>query len=156
MANRQMGRSADTDPSGCAQDHGTIMCHLPKETKGLHFADLDMLTKLLTVSKKKSPFDVSKSLQSDGLSPLIEVISSAVDGPDPDEEEGESATFEQYQTSDLPSLQIGKPRYGFNNNFEDFLTAFANEIPDLVQIQQADVTPESQRAGNAGSIAALH
>ena len=32
------------------KDHGTITCHVPKEIKGEHFEDLDLVSKLLAVS----------------------------------------------------------------------------------------------------------
>ncbi|KAI9208549.1 SHQ1 protein-domain-containing protein [Polychytrium aggregatum] len=151
---------------------GEIVATLPKVTKGQHFPDLDLLTKLLA-PKNPAPeaFNLvsntmdtaglpSVSLLGDRQRPLIEVISDPATQPNhkPDsmeeDEAGEDAPdapedfdWDLPQTVQEEAELMTEARYGFNNSHSENaaqLMELCHEVLDLADINTS--TPASRRS----------
>lgn len=122
------------DPSS-----GEFVVKLSKGTKGEHFPDLDLLTKLL--ARKGEP-DASKAPKK----PLIEVVSSEdYEGKD---EMQEAVDFNWELPQELPeeTINLGMAVYGFNSLHTGYfrhVNETANEINELDNPETS--TPKSRR-----------
>lgn len=94
----------------------TVKCKVAKQTKGEHFADLDMLNKLLATKKEQEKAGIQEVADESG---------------DDDEEELDwDIEIEQQPPSLLDSI-----KYGFNNQYNEIVGVSAqagNEINELV------------------------
>ncbi|KAI8143646.1 box H/ACA snoRNP assembly protein Shq1 [Fennellomyces sp. T-0311] len=125
---------AKYDPSS-----GQFIVRVTKETKGEHFSDLDLLSKLLARKGEASEEPKKK--------PLIEVIGGDDNDQQPDEEIQEAIDFNWELPQELPSAEIlTTASYGFNNQYSGYFTHVQetmNEINDIPDPEKS--TPESRR-----------
>ncbi|KAJ3044288.1 Hsp90 cochaperone shq1 [Rhizophlyctis rosea] len=142
-------------------DKGEITVKLPKETKGQHFADLDLLTKLM--ESKGQAASVGGTAAATGpatdgtptIKPLIEVIGGSADAA----MESESAPGESVDSDDedeefdwefpqeAPKLALSTgAQYGFNNAYSGHGSHLSQIARDIVEIDDLDTsTPSSRR-----------
>ncbi|KAK3811997.1 MAG: SHQ1 protein-domain-containing protein, partial [Benniella sp.] len=117
---------------------GELTVVLAKETPGEHFADLDMLTKLLVRT--------SDSPEKQARKPLIEVISSGetLEGTqklDKDEE------FDWEMPQEIKQEVFSDVRYGFNNRYSGFFAHVqetANDVLDVYDPEHATLETRRQ------------
>ncbi|MEE6502476.1 hypothetical protein FKM82_004531 [Ascaphus truei] len=112
---------------------GIFTVRTPKETPGQHFEGLDLLTSLLAPKGTRS----SRS--------LVEEIGSPNEFADEEEEEFdwqiEQTPFEQSAADALNS----HCSYGFGNLRAGVFTRLQDELNDVIDLRDPDVTPASER-----------
>ena len=131
---------------------GNLTVYLPKAETGHIFGDLDMLTKLLTQPKAKSPPKRDKFR----APPLIEVIDKedrdaigedgnmdAIESSSQDEGD-DRWIFPQDIRSESLLGQGGA--YGFNNKYKGIFADLTGEMGDLLQIQDPENLSEDERS----------
>ncbi|ORX55567.1 SHQ1-domain-containing protein [Hesseltinella vesiculosa] len=145
------GRIVEDDDADAKYDpsSGEFTVRVSKENKGEHFADLDLLTKLLARRGE------SEAAQLTPKKPLIEVLSSeSFDGSDdaPSKEElQEAENFnwelpQQVPADDEPIL-LHSSHYGFNAQYQGFFTHVHETANDINDIQEPEKsTVESRKA----------
>jgi len=137
------------------QAHGTLVAHLPKVEPGQHFPDLDLTTKLLQMRLRTGQASMTSSLAAgmnalpvrhDGP-PRISVLSSRSAGSgQEDEDEDEDDLKIEFETEEDISLKVGTHVfYGFNRKYTQVLGRFREEFVDVLELPEADSTPEEQR-----------
>ncbi|KAL8212707.1 UNVERIFIED_CONTAM: Hsp90 cochaperone shq1, partial [Gekko kuhli] len=116
-------------------DKGIFTIKLPKETPGAYFEGLDMLTALLAPKKSRS------------AKPLIQEI-DAGNGEGEQEEEEEDFDWEVEQTpyeesrEDHLSSSCG---YGFGNQKSGVFRRLQEELNEVIDIQNPDITSIDER-----------
>ena len=153
--------------------NGTIVATLLKETRGEIFEGLDLTTALMRPSEL--PADVAAAARSGSIAPTIEVLSSetfddepadgATEGAQEPEGAGSSsptgprppapsasatsaaaaAEDEEALASELCSLSLVAPRYGFNRLYAGVFRDLRDEIGDVLDIADPERTPERER-----------
>ncbi|KAH6582912.1 hypothetical protein BASA61_008324 [Batrachochytrium salamandrivorans] len=142
-------------------DKGTVTLTIPKEIPGLHFEDLDMLTKLMgikPVSKDSAHTLIADLASGSGKfrplarAPLIQEqdSSSHIDEQPKDEDISATSSLEfdwNYpQQLPEPTATLTGALYGFNNQYSGFsanIEQVANEVLDVKDLDHS--TPESRR-----------
>ncbi|KAG8436024.1 hypothetical protein GDO86_007211 [Hymenochirus boettgeri] len=116
-------------------DDGTINIRAPKETPGQHFEGLNLLTSLLAPKGSRS----SK--------PLIEEIGSSKDVIEEDDDGGEFDWQIEQTPFVEPSDDILKSQctYGFGNLRTGVFTRLQEELTDVIDLRDPDVTPTCER-----------
>ncbi|RWS09579.1 protein SHQ1-like protein [Dinothrombium tinctorium] len=111
-------------------DSNTFCVKLPKLNEGEHFEDLDMITKLLTVSDdmKMKTF----------LAPKVEVSDSCEKNDCECDEEEYDWHFEQKQWTESDQLSLNGEKYGFANNYTGVFARFGEELHSLVDIRDPE------------------
>ncbi|XP_075526127.1 protein SHQ1 homolog isoform X1 [Dermacentor variabilis] len=107
-------------------DNGTYVVHMPKQSPGQVFTDLDLLTKLLAPSPRAA-----------SARPVIEVLEnrSATDEEPPEVEEDWHVEQMPWTPQDEVSLLEGSVRkYGFDRQRTGVIARFKEEMSDLVDI----------------------
>ncbi|KAL2915200.1 hypothetical protein HK105_205307 [Polyrhizophydium stewartii] len=152
-------------------DKGIVSLKIPKETAGEHFADLDMLTKLMDIrggpADAKSAAEAAASASGPAAvlaalgaraapqsarAPLIQEqdAPSALD-MQPNDQDGEEEEIDWSFPQMLPPEPLeglNGAKYGFNNQYSGYaqtLYQVATEVLDVVDLDTS--TPESRRAG---------
>jgi protein SHQ1 len=140
---------AENGTDTCKYDieSGIMIVNLPKKNHGEHFADLNMMTKLLSGSnKQKEPKPKS----------LIEVIG---DEPNAENEEFEydwEQTVPKPLKTDSSLLELEEeqihvqvnnhPTYGFDNSHQQFFTSLGSDyVAEVISLRDPDTTPNEQR-----------
>ena len=113
-------------------ESGILLCTLPKENKGEFFPNLNLITTLLKERSKDFP-TVPSSKQQPHI-PLIEVISSTDETPEPEETKDKS----------IEILIPTPPKYGFNNAYSQVFIHLKEEMNDI-----CDLDIESIIKGNS-------
>ncbi|KAI8064373.1 SHQ1 protein-domain-containing protein [Gongronella butleri] len=145
------GRIVEDDDAKASYDPsaGQFTVQVAKETKGEHFEDLDLLTKLLA---RRGEDNAAKQTPK---KPLIEVLASESfsgndeDAPSKEElKDAENFNWElpQQLPSDEPSILLQSANYGFNQQYQHYFTHVhetANDINDITEPEKS--TPESRR-----------
>ena len=108
------------------RENNRLSVWIPKLTPGEHFDGLDMLTKLLT-HRRELPGRIEE------LSRTYSEDSSA----------GEATTAPADESGLLQNVL--KPKYGFGNGFSDFFEPLQEDLPEIVDILQPDITPAADR-----------
>ncbi|KAG1100734.1 hypothetical protein G6F42_017613 [Rhizopus arrhizus] len=127
------------DPSA-----GQFNIRVTKETKGEHFADLDLLTKLLARTGEKTT-----ATGNEPKKPLIEVV-GGVDNDQMNEDEIQDAIdFNWELPQEVPStdeqLSI-TTHYGFNNQYNGYFTHVHETMNEINEINEPEKsTVESRR-----------
>jgi protein SHQ1 len=113
-------------------ESGEVTLHLPKETPGLFFDDLDLLTKLM---------DIKPAAEEKNKGPLVQMMES----DEIDEGVEEELDWNLVQT--LPQEEITNgATYGFNNLYQGYgsnIHELAKEILDISDLDSS--TPHSRR-----------
>lgn len=129
------GRIVEDDDSKAVYDPsvGQFTIRVTKETKGEHFPDLDLLTKLLARTGEKTT----------EKKPLIEVIGSTDTAPleESDIQEAIDFNWELPQTLQTDDLSVSAS-YGFNNQYQGYfkhVQETMNEINDISQPEKSTV-----------------
>ncbi|XP_077181304.1 protein SHQ1 homolog isoform X1 [Paroedura picta] len=114
-------------------DKGIFTIKLPKETPGTYFEGLDMLTALLAPKKSRS------------AKPLVQEI-DAGNGEEEQEEEEFDWEIEQtpYEGSSEDHLS-SSCGYGFGNQKSDVFRRLQEELSEVIDIKNPDVTPADER-----------
>ncbi|XP_034296454.1 protein SHQ1 homolog [Pantherophis guttatus] len=114
-------------------DSGIFTIHLPKETPGEKFDGLDMLTALLAPKKSRS------------AKPLVEEM----DAPDEENmEEEEEFDWEIEQTLQKDNLEDSlcpSGSYGFGSQKSGVFRRLQDELNEVVDVKNPDITPASER-----------
>nr|XP_034962516.1 protein SHQ1 homolog isoform X2 [Zootoca vivipara] len=116
-------------------DTGVFTIHLPKEVPGENFDGLDMLTALLAPKKSRS------------AKPLVEEMGAA-NQEEEEEEEEEEFDWEIEQTPYVESKDspLGSPcTYGFGNLKSGVFRRLQDELNDVIDIKNPDVTSAAER-----------
>ncbi|KAM4720917.1 protein SHQ1 homolog [Rhinophrynus dorsalis] len=115
-------------------DEGIFTVCIAKETPGQHFEGLDLLTSLLAPKGSRS----SK--------PLVEEIGSSNENPEEDEEEEFDWQIEQTPFEE-PSADVTNSQctYGFGNLRTGVFRRLQEELNDVIDLRDPDVTPASER-----------
>ncbi|KAI9354981.1 SHQ1 protein-domain-containing protein [Pilaira anomala] len=127
------------DPSA-----GQFTIRVTKETKGEHFPDLDLLTKLLARTGETS-------IQSNQpKKPLIEVVGGSTEENTLGETEIQDAIDFNWElpqeVSATPELSV-TAQYGFNNQYHGYFTHVQETMNEINEISEPEKsTPESRRA----------
>ncbi|KAJ8660463.1 hypothetical protein O0I10_003921 [Lichtheimia ornata] len=136
------GNLVEDDDSRATYDpsSGQFTVKISKETKGEHFPDLDLLTKLLA-RKGEASTDKPKK-------PLIEVIgeTSSEEHPPRDPDIQDAIDFNWELPQDMPSQQeiltSSSASYGFNNQYSGYFQHVhetANEINDITEPEKSTI-----------------
>ncbi|XP_069592576.1 protein SHQ1 homolog isoform X2 [Ranitomeya imitator] len=115
-------------------DDGVFTLQVPKETPGQQFEGLNLLTSLLAPKGART------------CKPLIEEMGSASEAPEEEEEEEfdwqiEQTPFEE-PSSDALHSHCG---YGFGNLRAGVFGRLQEELNDVIDLRDPDVTPASER-----------
>ncbi|XP_053234152.1 protein SHQ1 homolog [Podarcis raffonei] len=116
-------------------DTGVFTIHLPKEVPGENFDGLDMLTALLAPKKSRS------------AKPLVEEMGAEIQEEEEEEEE-EEFDWEIEQTPYVESKDspLCSPcTYGFGNLKSGVFRRLQDELNDVIDIKNPDVTPAAER-----------
>ncbi|XP_062977988.1 protein SHQ1 homolog [Elgaria multicarinata webbii] len=116
-------------------DTGMFTVHLPKEIPGEMFEGLDMLTALLAPKKSRS------------AKPLVEEMASGADNEE-DMEEEEEFDWEIEQTlyeESRETLLCSTCTYGFGNQKSGVFSRLQDELNDVIDIKNPDLTPAVER-----------
>ena len=113
------------------RENNRLSVWIPKMTPGEHFDGLDMLTKLLTHRKE--------------LPGRIEELSSTYASGDSAEPAAAESSTEQPRDESGLLQSVLKPKYGFGNGFSDFFEPLQEDLPEIVDILQPDITPAADR-----------
>ncbi|EMP28834.1 Protein SHQ1 like protein [Chelonia mydas] len=118
-------------------DKGIFTVRLPKETPGQYFDGLDMLTALLAQKKSRS------------AKPLVEEIGTSAElAEEEEEEEEEEFDWEIEQT---PYHEIAESTlhlqccYGFGNLKSGVFQRLQDELSDVIDVKDPDLTPADGR-----------
>ncbi|KAI8063711.1 SHQ1 protein-domain-containing protein [Gilbertella persicaria] len=132
---------ASYDPSA-----GQFTIRVTKETKGQHFADLDLLTKLLARTGESS------AKTKEPKKPLIEVVSSSNEeqqAPLEDTEIQDAIDFNWELPQELPSADSElnlNAHYGFNNQYNGYFKHVQETLNEINEIHEPEKsTAESRR-----------
>ncbi|KAI8393944.1 SHQ1 protein-domain-containing protein [Radiomyces spectabilis] len=138
------GNLVEDDDSKAVYDPsaGEFTVKISKETKGEHFQDLDLLTKLLARKGE------SVSAEAKGKKPLIEVVGGDAMDTEPISELKDAENFNWELPQELPQdeLLVQSSCYGFNNQYNGYFTHVEetpNEINDIPAPEKS--TTESRR-----------
>ncbi|KAJ2998371.1 Hsp90 cochaperone shq1 [Globomyces sp. JEL0801] len=129
-------------------DTGYIILHIPKETPGLYFEDLHLLTKLMDI---KPSDKISQK-------PLIEVIGPSTEsnvqtGENDMEEDEMDWSYEQ----SLPILQDGNTaKYGFNHSYQGYGISLQQIAHDIIDIRDIDSSTITSRREDRIAIEEIH
>ncbi|XP_073425799.1 protein SHQ1 homolog [Dendrobates tinctorius] len=113
-------------------DDGVFTLHVPKETPGQEFKGLNLLTSLLAPKGART------------CKPLIEEIGSASEAPEEEEEfdwQIEQTPFEEPSSDGL----LSHCGYGFGNLRAGVFGRLQEELNDVIDLRDPDVTPASER-----------
>ncbi|KAM6469173.1 protein SHQ1 homolog isoform 2-T2 [Liasis olivaceus] len=116
-------------------DSGIFTIHLPKEIPGEKFDGLDMLTALLAPKKSRS------------AKPLVEEM-GAPDEENMEEEEEEEFDWEVEQTLQEESTEdplCPSATYGFGSQKSGVFRRLQDELNEVVDIKNPDLTPAAER-----------
>ncbi|KAM3914600.1 protein SHQ1 homolog [Leptodactylus fuscus] len=114
-------------------DDGIFTVQVPKETPGQQFEGLDLLTSLLAPKGTRT------------CKPLIEEIGSANEDPEDDEEEFDWQ-IEQTPYEEPSCDALNSPcSYGFGNLRSGVFRRLQEELNDVIDLRDPDVTPASER-----------
>ncbi|KAI9323621.1 SHQ1 protein-domain-containing protein [Dichotomocladium elegans] len=130
--------SATYDPSA-----GQFTVKVSKETKGEHFPDLDLLTKLLARRGEPAAATTGSSSADQPKKPLIEVVGETNNA---DFQEAIDYNWELPQELPAEELLMSNASYGFNNHYSGYfkhVRETANEINDLSDPEKSSA--ESRR-----------
>uniref|UniRef100_A0A3Q2XUJ3 Protein SHQ1 homolog n=1 Tax=Hippocampus comes TaxID=109280 RepID=A0A3Q2XUJ3_HIPCM len=117
-------------------DKGLFTVHIPKETSGVHFEGLQMLTSLLAPRGSRS------------AKPLLEDINCHESGANDDAEDEEESDWQVEQEvyverseEELSALQ----KYGFGNKRSGVFGRLQEELSDVVDVKNPDSTTTTER-----------
>ncbi|XP_039189448.1 protein SHQ1 homolog isoform X1 [Crotalus tigris] len=114
-------------------DSGMFTIHLPKETPGEKFDGLDMLTALLAPKKSRS------------AKPLVEEM-GAPDEENMEEEEEFDWEIEQTLQKDYTEDSLCPSNtYGFGSQKSGVFRRLQDELNEVVDVKNPDITPASER-----------
>ncbi|XP_063147663.1 protein SHQ1 homolog isoform X2 [Candoia aspera] len=118
-------------------DSGIFTIHLPKEIPGETFDGLDMLTALLAPKKSRS------------AKPLVEEMGAPdEENMEAEEEEEEEFDWEIEQTLQEESTEgplCPSGAYGFGNQKSEVFRRLQDELNEVVDIKNPDITPVAER-----------
>lgn len=117
-------------------DKGVFTLHVPKETAGLHFEGLEMLTSLLAPKGSRS------------AKPLVEDTEACGGGcEEEDEEEEFDWQIEQEIYTETPAETLKEyHKYGFGNLRSGVFTRLQEELNEVIDVEDPDNTaPELRR-----------
>ncbi|KAI9011139.1 SHQ1 protein-domain-containing protein [Gaertneriomyces semiglobifer] len=135
-------------------DRGEITVVLPKATKGEHFPDLDLLTKLMAPRASQNPFPVNEApaLAAGNMKPLIEVVNGAGDTYIPhvygltSNGLAVDLEFNWDLPQELPQELQTTAKYGFNNAYSGYGTHIGQLAEEILDVRDLDTsTPASRR-----------
>ncbi|XP_068110092.1 protein SHQ1 homolog isoform X2 [Hyperolius riggenbachi] len=115
-------------------DEGIFTVQVPKEAPGQHFEGLNLLTALLAPKGART------------ARPLVEEIGASSEVPEEEEEEDfdwqiEQTLYEEPAADDLNS----QCSYGFGNLRVGVFTRLQEELNDVIDLRDPDVTPAAER-----------
>ncbi|XP_053891906.1 protein SHQ1 homolog isoform X2 [Malaclemys terrapin pileata] len=115
-------------------DKGIFTVQLPKETSGQYFDGLDMLTALLAQKKSRS------------AKPLVEEIGTSAELAEEEEEEEFDWEIEQtlYHETAESTLHL-QCCYGFGNLKSGVFQRLQDELSDVIDVKDPDLTPADGR-----------
>ncbi|XP_060058842.1 protein SHQ1 homolog isoform X2 [Erinaceus europaeus] len=117
-------------------DKGIFTIRLPKETPGQHFEGLNMLTALLAPKKSRT------------AKPLVEEIGASKVSEEEVEDEDEEFDWEIEQspyTEESESALDPQCCYGFGNLRSGVFQRLQDELSDVIDIKDPDLTPAAER-----------
>lgn len=118
-------------------ESGVLTCTVPKQTKGLFFPNLNLITTLLKA--RTNEFPTQPSAKAQPYIPQIEVISSTENKEEPEE------TKEKPQLKEI--LVPGAPKYGFNSAYSGVFAHLQEEMHDICDIN-IEATPKCTHPTN--------
>ncbi|XP_063797101.1 protein SHQ1 homolog [Pseudophryne corroboree] len=116
-------------------DDGIFTVRVPKETPGQHFEGLNLLTSLLAPKGART------------TKRLIEEIGSSNEGPaDSDHEEDFDWQIDQTPFEEVPTSALNSQcSYGFANLSVGVFSRLQEELNDVIDLRDPDVTPAAER-----------
>ncbi|KAM5148757.1 protein SHQ1 homolog isoform 1-T3 [Mantella aurantiaca] len=114
-------------------DEGVFTVRVPKETPGQHFEGLNLLTSLLAPKGTRT------------AKRLVEEIGASSDIPEEDDEDFDWQ-IEQTPYEELPSNELNSQcSYGFGNLRIGVFRRLQEELNDVIDLRDPDVTPAAER-----------
>lgn len=139
------GNIVEDDDSKAVYDPsaGQFNIRVTKETKGEHFADLDLLTKLLARTGETT------AASNEPKKPLIEVVGGVDNDPMNEEQIQDAIDFNWELPQEVPStdeqLSI-TTQYGFNNQYSGYFTHVHESMNEINEVNEPEKsTVESRR-----------
>ncbi|RKO90537.1 SHQ1 protein-domain-containing protein [Blyttiomyces helicus] len=123
---------------------GEITVLLPKATPGLHFPDLDLLTKLMATKGGPVP-EPGAGVRGPLIQEMDAPAEGGADGMRVEDSDDEEEEFNWETPQSLPKSLTGA-RYGFNNAYSGFsahVTELAKDVLDITDVDTS--TPETRR-----------
>jgi protein SHQ1 len=138
---------------------GSVLVCLPKAQSGLHFPDLDLISRLLSDRRSNDLLEMARADDGGAVAvsgmPKIQVLASEDTAvPDDTEAEGcdgdDSILMPDRVTAVAPEgedelLSITAPRYGFDNRYSRVFLSTGNTFSEAVEVQQPDSMPRASR-----------
>jgi len=130
-------------------EKGELLCKIPKEQKGQHFENLDMITTLFK-PKNDLPMVSELSKQKKNNSPLIEVISSMENVNISESKTQNTANKEEIKNTmpetekPMEILVAGPPKYGFNKQYSQVFQNLIEEKADICDIDIEKICAEER------------
>ncbi|KAM3843691.1 protein SHQ1 homolog isoform 1-T4 [Vipera latastei] len=127
------GRVVEDGREKASYDSGIFTIHLPKETPGEKFDGLDMLTALLAPKKSRS------------AKPLVEEMGAPDEENMEEEEEFDWEIEQTLQKDNTEDSLCPSNTYGFGSQKSGVFRWLQDELNEVVDVKNPDITPASER-----------
>ena len=134
--------------------NGTLSVKLPKRVVGQHFPDLDLTTKLLSVTRARDSYKATMrgSSRSSALNGIEVLESETFDAHGSDLDESEEPAMIDSDDEESEALRIIGANncfpYGFSSSYSNVLRNLREELSEMMEIRDPDTTTPLQRRVN--------